>query len=71
MPRAVNGTIHKNRRRKILKAAKGVRGGRSKLYNGLIETEELKKENLEAYGSLESMLQFERTAYLILSLCIP
>ena len=32
MARAVNGTLHKNRRRKILKAAKGFRGGRSKLY---------------------------------------
>lgn len=32
MPRAINGTIHKNRRKKILKAAKGFRGGRSKLY---------------------------------------
>ncbi len=30
--RAVNGTIHKNRRKKILKQAKGFRGGRSKLY---------------------------------------
>ncbi|EMO25870.1 ribosomal protein L20-like protein [Leptospira interrogans serovar Bataviae str. HAI135] len=32
MPRAVNGTIHKNRRKKILKDAKGFRGARSKLY---------------------------------------
>lgn len=32
MPRAINGTIHKSRRIKILKAAKGFRGGRSKLY---------------------------------------
>ncbi len=31
MPRAVNGTIHKNRRKKILQKAKGFRGGRSKL----------------------------------------
>ncbi|MCE9502058.1 MAG: 50S ribosomal protein L20 [Leptospira sp.] len=31
MARAVNGTIHKNRRKKVLKAAKGFRGGRSKL----------------------------------------
>ena len=30
--RATNGTIHKNRRKKVLKAAKGFRGGRSKLY---------------------------------------
>ncbi|MBF3349430.1 50S ribosomal protein L20 [Leptospira borgpetersenii serovar Balcanica] len=32
MPRAVNGTIHKNRRRRVLKDAKGLRGARSKLY---------------------------------------
>jgi len=32
MARAVNGTIHKNRRKKVLKLAKGFRGGRSKLY---------------------------------------
>ncbi|MCB1159315.1 MAG: 50S ribosomal protein L20 [Leptospiraceae bacterium] len=32
MARAINGTIHKNRRNKVLKAAKGFRGGRSKLY---------------------------------------
>jgi large subunit ribosomal protein L20 len=32
MARAINGTIHKNRRKKILKAAKGFRGARSKLY---------------------------------------
>ncbi|HNO24894.1 MAG TPA: 50S ribosomal protein L20, partial [Leptospiraceae bacterium] len=32
MARATNGTIHKNRRKKTLKAAKGFRGGRSKLY---------------------------------------
>lgn len=32
MPRAVNGTIHKNRRKKVLKKAKGFRGGRSKLF---------------------------------------
>ena len=31
MARAYNGTIHKNRRKKILKSAKGFRGGRSKL----------------------------------------
>lgn len=30
--RAVNGTIHKNRRKKILKRAKGFRGGRRRLY---------------------------------------
>lgn len=32
MPRAVNGTIHKNKRKKVLEKAKGFRGGRSKLY---------------------------------------
>ncbi|PJZ68685.1 50S ribosomal protein L20 [Leptospira perolatii] len=32
MPKATNGTIHKNRRKKILKQAKGFRGARSKLY---------------------------------------
>lgn len=31
MARAVNGTVHKNRRKKILERAKGFRGGRSKL----------------------------------------
>lgn len=31
MARAYNGKIHKNRRKKILKSAKGFRGGRSKL----------------------------------------
>jgi len=30
--RAVNGTIHKNRRRKILKRTKGFRAGRRRLY---------------------------------------
>jgi len=30
--RTVNGTIHKNRRKKILKRAKGFHQGRSKLY---------------------------------------
>lgn len=32
MARAINGTIHKNRRKKVLKAAKGFRGARSKLF---------------------------------------
>ena len=32
MPRAVDGTRHKNRRKKILKQAKGYWGARSKLY---------------------------------------
>jgi len=30
--RATNGSIHKNRRKKILKRAKGFRAGRSRLY---------------------------------------
>ena len=32
MARAINGTIHKNRRKKVLRAARGFRGGRSKLF---------------------------------------
>ena len=32
MPRAVSGTVARNRRKKILKLAKGYRGARSKLY---------------------------------------
>jgi len=32
MPRAVDGTRHKNRRKKVLKLAKGYWGRRSKLY---------------------------------------
>ena len=32
MPRAVDGTRRKNRRKKILKSAKGYKGRRSKLY---------------------------------------
>lgn len=36
MARVKNGTIHKNRRAKVLKAAKGFRGGRSKLYRTAI-----------------------------------
>jgi large subunit ribosomal protein L20 len=32
MARATNGTIHRKRRKKVLKAAKGFRGGRSKLF---------------------------------------
>ena len=32
MPRAVSGTVARNRRKKILKLAKGFRGARSKLY---------------------------------------
>ena len=32
MPRAVSGTVARNRRKKILKLAKGYRGVRSKLY---------------------------------------
>ena len=30
--RVVNGAIHKNRRKKVLKQTKGFRGGRSRLY---------------------------------------
>ncbi len=32
MPRAVNGTVARNRRKKILKLAKGFRGSRGNLY---------------------------------------
>ncbi|MCK4957263.1 MAG: 50S ribosomal protein L20 [Candidatus Cloacimonetes bacterium] len=32
MPRSVNNVAHKARKKKFLKAAKGYRGGRSKLY---------------------------------------
>ncbi|MDX1959792.1 MAG: 50S ribosomal protein L20 [Leptospiraceae bacterium] len=32
MARVKNGTIHRNRRKKVLKAAKGFMGGRSRLY---------------------------------------
>ena len=32
MPRSVNNVAAKNRRKKVLKAAKGYVGGRSKLY---------------------------------------
>ncbi|MCB1192189.1 MAG: 50S ribosomal protein L20 [Leptospiraceae bacterium] len=32
MARATSGTIHRKRRKKVLKAAKGFRGGRSKLF---------------------------------------
>ena len=32
MPRAISGTVARNRRKKILKLAKGYRGARSKLY---------------------------------------
>lgn len=36
MARSVNGTVHKSRRQKVLKVAKGFRGGRSKLYRTAI-----------------------------------
>lgn len=39
MARAVNGTIHKNRRKKVLKATKGFRGARSKLYRTALSAE--------------------------------
>ncbi len=38
MPRAVDGTHHKNVRKKILKQAKGYFGGRRKLYRTAAET---------------------------------
>ena len=38
MPRVKNGVAHHARKRKIMKAAKGARGGRSKLYKSAKET---------------------------------
>ena len=38
MPRAVHRVSSKNRKKKVLKAAKGYRGGRSKLYRTAKET---------------------------------
>ncbi|MFQ5671829.1 MAG: 50S ribosomal protein L20 [Nitrospinales bacterium] len=40
MPRAVNGTVARNRRKKILKLAKGFRGARRKHYRAARETVE-------------------------------
>ncbi|MFQ5715851.1 MAG: 50S ribosomal protein L20 [Nitrospinales bacterium] len=40
MPRATNGTVARNRRKKILKLAKGYRGARGKLYRKSRETVE-------------------------------
>ncbi|NNG17249.1 MAG: 50S ribosomal protein L20 [Gemmatimonadales bacterium] len=38
MPRVKNGVAHHARKRKIMKGAKGARGGRSKLYKSAKET---------------------------------
>ena len=38
MSRAVSGVISRRRRKKVLKAAKGARGGRSKLFKNAKET---------------------------------
>lgn len=40
MPRVKNGVAHHARKKKILAAAKGARGGRSKLYKAAKETSE-------------------------------
>ncbi len=40
MPRVKNGPAHHARKRKIMQAAKGARGGRSKLYKSAKETVE-------------------------------
>ncbi len=40
MPRTKNGVAHHARKRKIMRAAKGARGGRSKLYKSAKETVE-------------------------------
>ncbi len=40
MPRVKNGPAHHARKRKIMQAAKGARGGRSKLYKAAKETVE-------------------------------
>lgn len=40
MPRAIDGTVTRNRRKKILKLAKGFRGARRKLYRIARETVE-------------------------------
>jgi len=40
MPRVKNGVAHHARKKKIMEAAKGARGGRSKLYKAAKETAE-------------------------------
>ena len=40
MPRVKNGVAHHARKKKIMEAAKGARGGRSKLYKAAKETVE-------------------------------
>ena len=40
MPRVKNGVAHHARKKKIMQAAKGARGGRSKLYKSAKETAE-------------------------------
>src|SRR4051794_17624624 len=40
MPRVKNGVAHHARKKKIMEAAKGARGGRSKLYKSAKETAE-------------------------------
>ena len=47
--RAINGTVHRKRRRKILKAASGFRGGRHRLYRTARQA--VMKAGLHAYVS--------------------
>ena len=47
--RAVNGTVHRNRRRKVLKAASGFRGGRHRLYKTARQA--VMKAGMHAYAS--------------------
>ncbi|EMO76871.1 ribosomal protein L20-like protein [Leptospira kirschneri str. 200801925] len=79
MPRAVNGTIHKNRRKRILKDAKGFRGARSKLYRTAksavmkagqwaYRDRRAKKEIFVNFGSSELMPLQEKMVCLILYL---
>lgn len=76
MPRAVNGTIHKNRRKKVLEKAKGFRGGRSKLFRTAksavmkagqwaYRDRRKKNPNSENFGSPVSMQLFVKMECLI------
>ena len=60
--RAVNGTIHKKRRAKILKRAKGFRGGRSKLYRTAKNA--VMKAGLWAYRDRKQKKRFFRKLWI-------
>ena len=47
--RSINGTIHRNRRGKVLKKAKGFRGARSRLYRTAVSA--VMKAGQHAYNS--------------------